>query len=80
VRWYPPARTGGAPINGYVIKGYRLNSRGSVVERRATRVQPASARRLEWRLPRGRWVVRVQARNRVGWSPQGPRSLSVHPR
>ncbi|MFC5729559.1 MULTISPECIES: zinc-dependent metalloprotease family protein [Nocardioides] len=80
VRWYPPSSTGGARVNGYVLQAYRLNSRGRVVERRATGVRSASARRIEWRLPRGRWVVRVKARNQAGWSALSPRSLRVAPR
>lgn len=80
VRWYPPSSTGGAPVTGYRLYAYRLNARGRIVERRATPVRSASVRRIQWKLPQGRWVVRVKVRNQAGWSALGARSQRVTPR
>lgn len=80
VRWSAPVSAGGAPITGYVVAAYRLSSTGRVLAKVTSRVQSAGTRRIEMRLPTGRWVVRVKARNRIGWGALSPRSASVRPR
>lgn len=80
VRWTAPTRTGGTAITGYVVAAYRLSPSGRVVAKTTSRVQSAGTRRIEMRLPRGRWVVKVKARNRVGWGALSPRSAAVRPR
>lgn len=78
-RWTPPA-TGGAALTGYVVRAYRLDARGRVVGTARKRALPASATSVALRLPKGRWTVRVKARNRVSWSALSPRSAVVRPR
>ncbi|WP_435769749.1 zinc-dependent metalloprotease family protein [Nocardioides sp. SYSU DS0651] len=80
VRWYPPSSTGGAPVTGYLLASYRLGYNGRVIDKRRTGVRSADERRLTWRLPRGRWVVKVKARNSAGWSALSSRSYVVRPR
>lgn len=80
VRWSAPTRTGGAPITGYVVAAYRLNASGRVVDSVTSRVQTAGTRHLTMRLATGRWVVKVKARNRVGWGALSKRSTVVRPR
>ncbi|KRA38172.1 MULTISPECIES: zinc-dependent metalloprotease family protein [unclassified Nocardioides] len=79
VRWTAPTRTGGAPITGYVVAAYRLSSSGRVLAKVTSTVQSAGTRRIEMRLPTGRWVVRVKARNRIGWGALSNRSAAVRP-
>lgn len=78
--WRPPTRTGGAAINGYAVVAQRISWSGRVLATRSTRALSASTRRVSMPLPRGRWVVRVKARNRVGWSRLSARSYVVRPR
>lgn len=79
-RWTRPAVTGGTPITGYQITAYRIGITGRVVARTAARSLVATTHRVSLRLPRGRWVVRVRARNSVGWGPLSPASARVVPR
>lgn len=80
VRWVPPTTTGGAAINGYVVAAYRLSSTGRVVAKVTSAVQGSSVRRISMRLSTGRWVVKVKARNRIGWGTLSNRSVVVRPR
>ncbi|TNM37765.1 hypothetical protein FHP29_16495, partial [Nocardioides albidus] len=66
-RWSTPP-TGGGTITGYVLKVFRLDARGRVVSRTRTAVLPGTVTAADVVLPRkGRWAVRVQARNDLGW-------------
>lgn len=79
-RWSAPSSNGGATINGYVVVAHRFSSTGRVVATVTSRVLGSTARRLELSLPRGRWAVRVKARNRVGWSAPSRVSSRTTPR
>lgn len=79
-RWSPPQNTGGAPIDGYRLTILRLDRSGRVVARIRTAVLPASTRRANLPLRSGRYVVRVKAHNRAGWSGLSRRSAVVRPR
>ncbi|NYI46321.1 hypothetical protein BJ993_003401 [Nocardioides aromaticivorans] len=79
-RWTPPAVTGGTSITGYQITAYRIGVTGRVVARASARTLAAGTHRVSLRLPRGRWVVRVRARNAVGWGPLSAASARVVPR
>lgn len=79
-RWTRPSVTGGASITGYQITAYRIGITGRVVARSATRSLAAGTHRAALRLPRGYWVVRVRARNVVGWGPLSTASPRAVPR
>lgn len=80
IAWTPPAG-GGASLNGYAVKVFRLDARGRVVARTRTSVLPGTTTSAELVLPRkGRWVVRVRARNVLGWGPLSPRSAVARAR
>lgn len=79
-RWTRPSVTGGTAVTGYRITAYRVGITGRVVARSATRTLSAGTHRVSLRLPRGRWVVRVRARNAVGWGPLSTASVRVLPR
>jgi hypothetical protein len=76
-RWRAPLSDGGARVNGYRVYGYRLNDRGSVVQRVTSSVRSASARSWQPTLHRGRWKFAVRARNSVGWGKVSARSRTV---
>ncbi|MCR1782188.1 hypothetical protein KVF89_06560 [Nocardioides carbamazepini] len=74
VAWTPPA-TGGGAITGYVIKAFRVDARGRVLARRKSAVLPGTLVGTELVVPRkGRWAVRIKARNDLGWGRFSPRS------
>lgn len=79
VRWTPPA-TGGAAITGYVIKAFKLTAGGRVIATRSTAVLAAGTTSVQLLLPKGRWAVRVKARNKLGWSGFSPRSAAAKAR
>ncbi|GAA3652999.1 hypothetical protein GCM10022237_11110 [Nocardioides ginsengisoli] len=79
VRWSTPV-TGGAAITGYVINAYRLDARGRVVATKHTSVLPGTTQAVQLMLPKGRWAVRIKARNRIGWGPLSPRSAAAKAR
>ncbi|HWJ10215.1 MAG TPA: zinc-dependent metalloprotease family protein [Nocardioides sp.] len=78
--WTRPAVTGGTPITAYRVTAYRIGLTGRVVAQSTPRTLAPSARRVSLWLPRGRWVVRVRARNAVGWGPLSAASAAVVPR
>lgn len=76
--WRPPTASGGAPVTRYLVSAYRVGARGRVVARTATaKSLSAGTRKISLTLPRGRWVVRVRACNRVGWGPYSTASVRV---
>ncbi|WP_408898557.1 fibronectin type III domain-containing protein [Nocardioides sp. R1-1] len=78
--WSPPAGGGGA-VDGYVLKAFRLDARGRVVARTSTGALPSTTTSADVVLPRkGRWVLRVKARNALGWGPFSPRSAAAKAR
>lgn len=79
-RWARPAVTGGTPVTGYQVRAYRIGFTGRVVARTSPRAVAAATHRVSLRLPRGRWVVRVRARNAVGWGPLSTASARAIPR
>lgn len=79
VRWTPPA-TGGAAITGYVLKAFKVSATGRVLGTRRTGVLPAGTTGVQLLLPKGRWAVRVKARNKLGWSAFSPRSTPAQAR
>lgn len=79
-RWSPPPVTGGTPVMAYQVSAYRIGVTGRVVARTSARTLAAGTHRVSLRLPRGRWVVRVRARNAVGWGPLSAASARVVPR
>lgn len=77
VGWTPPT-SGGGRITGYVLQVFRLDRRGRVLSRTKTSVLPGSATGAELILARkGRWAVRLKARNALGWGPFSPRSAAA---
>ncbi|WP_436699998.1 zinc-dependent metalloprotease family protein [Nocardioides sp. BYT-33-1] len=80
VAWTPPA-AGGGTITGYVIKAFRVDARGRVVARRTSAVLPGTLTGTELVVPRkGRWSVRIKARNDLGWGRFSPRSAAAKAR
>lgn len=78
-RWQQPS-TGGTPINAYVVVASRLDRRGRVVAQKVSATLSPRARRIEMRLPRGKWVFRVKAHNKIGWSSLSAPSRRVSSR
>lgn len=80
VTWTPPAAGGGA-ITGYVIKAFRVDGRGRVLTRRRSAVLPGTLTGTELVVPRkGRWSVRIKARNDLGWGRFSARSSAARAR
>jgi hypothetical protein len=77
--WTPPGVTGGSAINGYVVRGLRLNAAGTVLSTTTSAVLPATARTFQMTLPVSGATYRftVQARNAVGLGAQSARSNQV---
>ena len=67
-RWAVPSSNGGAAITDYRVLAQRLNRANRVVRSYGSRYLSASARALTMRLPKGRYVFKVMAWNRVGAS------------
>jgi hypothetical protein len=76
-RWRAPLSNGGAKVDGFRVYGYRLNDRGTVVQKIRSSVRGPSTSSWQPRLRRGRWKFAVQARNAVGWGPISARSRAV---
>jgi len=66
VRWRA-STTRGTPVTAYALTARKHVKKR--VTKTVTRVVPASARSLNWKVGKGRWSVRVQARSAVGASP-----------
>ena len=64
--WTPPASTGGAVIDGYVVTALLLDGDGAVVARTTSAVQPSAARSLAMTLVAGSYLFTVEALNAVG--------------
>ncbi|MCW2761809.1 MAG: hypothetical protein JWR85_2010 [Marmoricola sp.] len=79
-RWYPPASTGGAAITRYRVVALRLNRHNQVIRSYGSSYLRPTVRALTVRLPRGRYVFKVVAFNRVGASPWSGASRVVKAR
>ncbi len=66
VRWRA-STTRGTPVTAYALTARKHVKKR--VTKTVTLVVPASARSLNWKVGKGRWSVRVQARSAVGASP-----------
>jgi hypothetical protein len=66
-------------VTRYRLAAQRRDGFGRVIAKR-TRKASASTRKTSLRLPRGRWTVTVQARNRTGWGTPSRSSVQVSPR
>ena len=76
--WTPPASTGGSAVTGYVVRGLRMSSTGTILSTTTSAVQPSSARSLSMTLPQtGNYRFTVAAINAVGTGPQSARSNQV---
>ncbi len=76
-RWYAPSSNGGAAISRYRVAAQKLNSRNRVVRTYYSAHTRPTARVLSMRLPRGRYVFKVMAWNKVGASPWSKASRIV---
>ena len=76
-RWYAPSSNGGAAISRYRVAAQKLNSRNRVVRTYYSAYTRPTARVLSMRLPRGRYVFKVMAWNKVGASPWSKASRIV---
>ena len=79
-RWAVPTTTGGASITRYRAVAQRLNSRNRVIRTHYSGYKGAGTRSITWRLPRGRYVFKVMAWNRVGASSWSKASRGVYAR
>jgi Fibronectin type III domain len=79
IAWSAPASTGGAAINAYVVRAYRIRH-GTVVATVTSSALSATRRSLKMRLPKGRYKLAVMARNSQGYSPLSARSPIVKAR
>lgn len=68
-RWYAPLSNGGAAITRYRVVAQKLDSRNRVVRNYFSSYTKPTARAFSMRLPRGRYVFKVMAWNKVGASP-----------
>ena len=76
-RWYQPLSNGGASITKYRVAAQKLDSRNRVVRNYFSSYTRPTARVLSMRLPRGRYVFKVMAWNKVGASPWSKASRMV---
>lgn len=77
-RWAAPTSTGGTPITRYRVAAKKLDSRNrTIATYYASSYSSASARVLNLRLPRGRYVFVVRAWNAVGYSNYSANSRIV---
>lgn len=67
-RWAVPTSNGGAPVTKYRVLAQRLNSSNRVVRSYGSSYLGATTRALTMRLPKGRYVFKVMAWNRIGSS------------
>lgn len=67
-RWAVPLSNGGAPVTGYRVYAYKLNSRNQVVAVKYSTMRPAGKRSFVFPLAAGRYKFRVIAYNRIGKS------------
>ena len=79
-RWAAPATDGGAAITRYRVIALRVDRQSRVVRSYVVSYQRATVRSTSLRLPRGRYVFRVMAWNKVGASPWSSASPAVAPR
>lgn len=79
-RWSAPSRTGGATITRYRVVAQRLSSTNRVLRNHYSGYRGASTRSLAMRLPRGRYVFKVMAWNRLGASSWSRASRGVYAR
>lgn len=75
--WRAPRATGGTPVTRYLVSAYRVGTPARTLPRTYARQYGASVHRVSLSLPRGTWVVRVRARNKVGWGAYSSASVRV---
>ena len=79
-RWSAPTTDGGAAITRYRVIALRVDRQHRVVRSYVVTYQRPTVRATSLRLPRGRYVFRVMAWNKVGASPWSSASPAVAPR
>jgi hypothetical protein len=76
-RWAAPTHPNGAAITRYRVVAQRLDGRHRVVHSYASSLMRPTVRAMVWTLPRGSYVFKVMAWNKIGASPWSSASRVV---